>query len=170
MSTAIVIGQTPDYSTWSKLRAVFGPAKVRLNNNRVFYTAAEIAPDLAFRSASDGYGLIKADSVILATSDSSNFRLISTNEQTNPSPPPDKMYDYGVQLSWRRAATGGSFCLVPVEVQNILLGKTVTTANSFAFDISTDLFTDDNGVQIFATEETDDPGYVVSVDTLALIT
>jgi len=169
MAGAIIIGKEISYNTWLSLRSVFSTTslKVQINRNRNFRTAAASYPDPAFKSAASGSGLIKADTVTAEEGITANFWTVTPNIRPNPSPPPDNIFDLGIQLNW--VEDGQS--QVPNEVRDILLGKTVTMEDASTFSINSDLFDPaTGGVQVYAFDQTVYPGSVVSVDTLTPVT
>ena len=168
MAGAIIIGETANYNTWLSLRSVFAPASVTngINRNREFYTAAAVYPDGAFKSASSGYGLIKADTVTLAGDTTANFWVVTPNIMPLPDPPPYYIFDLGIQLNWINLGQSQ----VPNEVRDVLIGKTVTMEDATTFTINADLFDPaTGGVQVYAFDQTDSPGSVASVETLTPI-
>jgi hypothetical protein len=97
-----------------------------------------------------------------------NFWIRSTNEQTNPSPPPDYTYDWICQLSWHGTVDGVYGTLVTPEIQEELLGETVECTNA-SFEITSDLFDNENGIQTFLEDSVLDVGDIISVGKLTPI-
>jgi hypothetical protein len=166
-----IIGVSADYNTWCRLRAAFGPSTApggSLISNTEYYSSSYSAPDKAFMSASPGSGLIRVDAVKTFLRRTANFWIRSTNEQPNPSPPPDYSYDWICQLSWQGTVDGVYGTLVTPEIQEELLGETVECTNA-SFEITSDLFDNENGIQTFLEDSIVDVGYAVSVGKLTPI-
>ena len=174
MAGAIIIGETTPYSTWAKLRDVF--ADLEMYDYSRDYFVMNVGTDVALKSAADGSGLIRVDFVTTVVEYPDGvFGVIQKNVRSNPSPPPATIADYWLRLRWWDTASSPQSTFVPLEVQNQLIGETVTTANSVSFTINSDLFTVKlisslNGEQQFLSGATSNPGKVVSVGKLTPIT
>lgn len=181
MAKAIIIGvgdsvYSDKYKTWGSLRTVFAE---RSNNYTVRFN--DVYPvmvpgdnlKVAFKSAAPGSGLIRADANMVQNYSSQiNFRIIAVNTRTNPSPPPPLISDWQLSLDWwdylGPSVIEGT--LVSVELQEQLIGQTVTTSSGVSFQINSTLFTTTFGRQTFLTGTASNPGSVVSVGKLTPVT
>jgi hypothetical protein len=180
MPGAVMIGGPTytSYRTWASLRTVFGQDQAEFAFNSEYPVMVIGSYDACFKSAAPGSGLIRADVNKVQESSQFNFYVMAENGRLNPSPPPPLIYDWVVRLDWWdyiSPSRGFSPTLVPIEVQNQLLGQTVTTFNGVSFNISSALFTGSlittqGGRQIFLVGSPDDPGPVVSVGKLTPVT
>jgi hypothetical protein len=167
MAGAIIIGQTTDYGTWADLRTAFGYLSgggIGGTYNREYDTSNTFDP--AFKSAAPGSGWIRASYRNQLVSNQ-NFILAITN-RFNPAPPPLVVIDADLRHKWWDTAAGSTF--VPKEIQDQLIGQTVTTENGNTFAITSALFTNVDG-QRFLTGSTTSPGrWVTSIGKLTPIT
>ena len=166
MAGAIIIGQTTDYGTWADLRTAFGGWAAGSGPNARDYEIL-IFPNTFFKSAAAGSGWIRADYRNQLGGNNQNF-ILAIAAIPNPAPPPTNVLNADLRLKWWDSAAGSTH--VPKEVQDQLIGETVTTELGVTFAITSALFTNVNG-QRFLTGSTTNPGrWVTSVGKLTPIT
>lgn len=167
MAGAIIIGQTTDYGTWADLRTAFGPWAAGTGSySREYETATPSTGYFYTKSAATGSGWIRANyrNQLLGNQ---NF-ILRFYSRFNPAPPPTFIVDVNLEHKWWDTAAGSTF--VPKEIQDQLIGETVTTENGNTFAITSALFTNVDG-QRFLTGSTTSPGrWVTSVGKLTPIT
>jgi hypothetical protein len=165
MAGAIIIGQTTDYGTWADLRTAFGGWAGGSGANARDYEQYFL-PNTFYKSAAVGSGWIRAD-YRNQLGGNQNFAIVRAFI-TNPTPPPGTLVNADLRLKWWDTAAGTTH--VPKEVQDQLIGETVTTENGVSFAITSSLFTNVNG-QRFLTLSSIDPGrYTFTVGKLTPIT
>jgi hypothetical protein len=165
MAGAIIIGQTTDYGTWADLRTAFGAWAAGSGPNARNYEQYFL-PNTFFKSAAVGSGWIRAD-YRNQLAGNQNFTIVRTFI-TNPTPPPGSLVNADLRLKWWDTAAGTTH--VPKEVQDQLIGETVTTENGVSFAITSSLFTNVNGQRFLALSPIDPGRYTFTVGKLTPIT
>ena len=175
MANAIIIGQDSVglgfYSTWAQLRTVFSEASVNENWNIEYPIMVPTNSGVSLKSAASGSGWIKGDRVLFGnvTNDYLNFRVQGSGPpRPNPFPPPPNIQDFELILSWWDYTTNST--LIPLEVQNQLIGQAVTFTVAAPFNLNIDIFTTNQGRYDFLIGSSVSPGIVTGVGKLTPIT
>jgi len=170
MANGVIIaksGAATFYYTWASLRTAFSqPDPGSIFN---FEYPVMLPGDVSLKSAAGGSGLIRADRNLVNLAGSFNFYIGATNNQPNPSPPPNFVFDMYLWLDWYDYVANTT--RVPVELQTQLTGETVTKSAGLAsITITSSLFTAAAGRQFFLYGSPIAQGYVTGVGKLTPIT